>query len=189
MPRASLAVKISVLIVLVLIVGFGASTILTIQREAALLVEQSKLSARRLTATLVASIEGAMLQERPDVTRTVIVGSRNTIAAPLTQALHGTGYEFISWSDGGAAQHDVIAPATAAPPHRTSTSGSPVTTRASSTGKAPFSRSPTTTSAAHLRPNARSALVPPVRPDPIDRRSGPPTRCATIDPTGTEPAR
>jgi PKD repeat protein len=47
-------------------------------------------------------------------TRTVIVGSRNTIAAPLTQALHGTGYEFVSWSDGGAAQHDVIAPATAA---------------------------------------------------------------------------
>jgi hypothetical protein len=47
-------------------------------------------------------------------TRTVIVGSRNTIAAPLTQALNGTSYEFVSWSDGGAAQHDVIAPATAA---------------------------------------------------------------------------
>src|SRR5712691_2618018 len=72
MLRASLAVKISVLIVVVLIIGFGASTILTIQREADLLVEQSKMSARRLTATLVASIEGAMLQERPDVTRTVI---------------------------------------------------------------------------------------------------------------------
>jgi hypothetical protein len=40
------------------------------------------------------------------------VGSRNTIAAPLTQALNGTSYEFVSWSDGGAAQHDVIAPAT-----------------------------------------------------------------------------
>jgi PKD repeat protein len=47
-------------------------------------------------------------------TPTVIVGSRNTMAAPLTQALNGTGYEFVSWSDGGAAQHDVIAPATAA---------------------------------------------------------------------------
>jgi glucose/arabinose dehydrogenase/PKD repeat protein len=47
-------------------------------------------------------------------TRTVIVGSRNTIAAPLTQALNGTSYEFVSWSDGGAAQHDVIAPATPA---------------------------------------------------------------------------
>jgi class 3 adenylate cyclase/HAMP domain-containing protein len=72
MLRPSLAVKIAVLIVVVLIIGFGASTIFSIQREAELLVEQSKQAARRLTATLVASIEGAMLQERPDVTRTVI---------------------------------------------------------------------------------------------------------------------
>jgi hypothetical protein len=63
--RSRLAFKISVLIVVVLILGFGASTILTIQRESALLLEQSKMAARRLTATLVASIEGAMLQERP----------------------------------------------------------------------------------------------------------------------------
>src|SRR5688572_17516073 len=70
--RANLAVKISVLIMVVLIIGFGASTIWTVQREADLLVEQNKMAARRLTATLVASIEGAMLQERPDVTRTVI---------------------------------------------------------------------------------------------------------------------
>src|SRR5256712_278581 len=70
--RARLATKITVLIVVVLIIGFGASTILTIQREAQLLVEQNKLAVRRLTATLVASIEGAMLQERPDVTRTVL---------------------------------------------------------------------------------------------------------------------
>src|SRR4026207_1556531 len=67
-----LAVKISVLIVVVLIIGFGASTILTVQRESDLLLEQNKVAARRLTATLVASIEGAMLQERPDVTRTVL---------------------------------------------------------------------------------------------------------------------
>jgi class 3 adenylate cyclase/HAMP domain-containing protein len=72
MFRSRLATKITVLIVVVLIIGFGASTIWTIQREADLLVEQSKISARRLTATLVASIEGAMLQERPDVTRTVL---------------------------------------------------------------------------------------------------------------------
>jgi class 3 adenylate cyclase/HAMP domain-containing protein len=70
--RGKLAVKISVLIVVVLIIGFGASTIWTVQRESDLLVEQSKMAARRLTATLVASIEGAMLQERPDVTRTVL---------------------------------------------------------------------------------------------------------------------
>ena len=72
MVRSRLAVKIELLIIVVLIVGFGVSTIFTIQREARLLVEQNKLAARRLTATLVASIEGAMLQERPDVTRTVI---------------------------------------------------------------------------------------------------------------------
>jgi class 3 adenylate cyclase len=72
MLRSRLAIKISVLIVAVLVVGFGASTIWTVQREAELLVEQNKMAARRLTATLVASIEGAMLQERPDVTRTVL---------------------------------------------------------------------------------------------------------------------
>jgi hypothetical protein len=47
-----------------------------------------------------------------EFSRTVIVGSRNTIAAPLTQTLNGTSYEYVSWSDGGPAQHDVIAPAT-----------------------------------------------------------------------------
>jgi class 3 adenylate cyclase/HAMP domain-containing protein len=72
MLRSRLAVKILLLIVVVLVIGFGVSTILTIQRESALVVEQAKMAARRLTATLVASIEGAMLQERPDVTRTVI---------------------------------------------------------------------------------------------------------------------
>lgn len=72
MLRSRLALKIALLIVAVLILGFGASTVWTIQREAELVVEQNKVAARRLTATLVASIEGAMLQERPDVTRTVI---------------------------------------------------------------------------------------------------------------------
>jgi class 3 adenylate cyclase/HAMP domain-containing protein len=72
MLRSRLAVKIEALIIVVLVVGFGFSTIVSIQREASLLIEQNKLAARRLTATLVASIEGAMLQERPDVTRTVI---------------------------------------------------------------------------------------------------------------------
>jgi class 3 adenylate cyclase/HAMP domain-containing protein len=72
MLRSRLAVKITLLIVVVLIVGFGASTIWTLQREADLLVEQNKTAARRLTAAIVASVEGAMLQERPDVTRAVI---------------------------------------------------------------------------------------------------------------------
>jgi len=72
MLRSRLAVKISFLIVVVLIIGFGASTVFTIQREKAMVVEQSKMSSRRVAAALLASIEGAMLQERPDVTRKVI---------------------------------------------------------------------------------------------------------------------
>ena len=75
------------------------------------------------------------------------------------------------------------------PPHSTSTSGSPVTHRAMRTGTAPLSRSPRTTTAAHLRPSARRALVPPVRPEPTERRSGPPTRRATSAPTGMDPSR
>ena len=78
MLRSTLATKISLLIVAVLIVGFGASTIWAIQRESQLLVEQNKVAARKLTTTLVASIEGAMLQERPDVTRTVLQELRSS---------------------------------------------------------------------------------------------------------------
>src|SRR5574341_554711 len=72
MVRSRLAAKIGLVIVVVLIIGFGASTVVTIQRESAALVEQNKIAARRLTATLVASIEGAMLQGRPDVTRQML---------------------------------------------------------------------------------------------------------------------
>src|SRR5438067_13428663 len=91
--RARLATKITVLIVVVLIIGFGASTILTIQREAQLLVEQNKIAARRLTATLVASIEGAMLQERPDVTRTVIQELRQNSPVDSFDVYRRTGIE------------------------------------------------------------------------------------------------
>ena len=72
MIRSRLTAKIALLIVCVLIIGFGASTILTIRRESDLLVEQSKVATRRLTDALIASIETAMLQERPDVTRRLI---------------------------------------------------------------------------------------------------------------------
>jgi class 3 adenylate cyclase/HAMP domain-containing protein len=66
------------MIVAVLILGFGASTVWSIRRESALLIEQNKSAARRLLAALVASIEAAMLQERPDVTRAVIAELRTT---------------------------------------------------------------------------------------------------------------
>ncbi len=43
----------------------------------------------------------------------VIVGSANTISAPSPQILGGSAYLFSSWSDGGAASHTIVAPATA----------------------------------------------------------------------------
>jgi glucose/arabinose dehydrogenase len=43
-------------------------------------------------------------------TRTVIVGSRNSVAAPSPQPVAGVPYGFRSWSDGGAASHLVVAP-------------------------------------------------------------------------------
>jgi glucose/arabinose dehydrogenase len=46
-------------------------------------------------------------------TRTVIVGSRNSISAPSPQIKGKKNLTFASWSDGGAQAHDIIAPATA----------------------------------------------------------------------------
>jgi glucose/arabinose dehydrogenase len=43
-------------------------------------------------------------------TRTVIVGSNNSISATSPQSVSGTTYEFASWSDGGAQTHNVTAP-------------------------------------------------------------------------------
>jgi glucose/arabinose dehydrogenase len=45
-------------------------------------------------------------------TKTVIVGSKVSLSAPTPQALNNTWQGFSSWSDGGAASHDVIAPTT-----------------------------------------------------------------------------
>lgn len=78
MVGSRLAAKITLLIVAVMILGFGASTVWSLRREESMLIEQNKHAARRLTATLVASIEAAMLQERPDVTRTVLAELRST---------------------------------------------------------------------------------------------------------------
>ena len=46
-------------------------------------------------------------------TRTVIVGSNNSVSAPSPQTLGGSSYGFQSWSDGGAQTHQITAPATA----------------------------------------------------------------------------
>jgi glucose/arabinose dehydrogenase/chitodextrinase len=42
-------------------------------------------------------------------TRTVIEGSSNSITAPTPQSLGGTNYGWVSWSDGGARSHNVVA--------------------------------------------------------------------------------
>jgi glucose/arabinose dehydrogenase len=46
------------------------------------------------------------------VTRTVIVGSSNSVSAPSPQTVSGRHYEFVQWSDGGANSHNITAPAT-----------------------------------------------------------------------------
>jgi uncharacterized repeat protein (TIGR01451 family) len=46
-------------------------------------------------------------------TRTVIQGSTNSISAPSPQTLGATSYEWQSWSDGGAATHNIVANASA----------------------------------------------------------------------------
>ena len=46
-------------------------------------------------------------------TRTVIVGSSNTVSAVSPQAKGKQQYSFVSWSDGGAQTHTIVAPAAA----------------------------------------------------------------------------
>ncbi len=53
---------------------------------------------------------GATTSVTPFV-RTVIVKSSNSLSAATPQSLGGTTYDFTSWSDNGAATHNIIAPA------------------------------------------------------------------------------
>ena len=46
-------------------------------------------------------------------TRDTLIGFNHTIGAPLQQTVNGTVYNFVSWSDGGAATHVITAPVTA----------------------------------------------------------------------------
>jgi glucose/arabinose dehydrogenase/PKD repeat protein len=50
---------------------------------------------------------------RTSFTRTVIIGSKNTVIATTPQQKGKRRYEFVSWSDGGAQTHDIFAPAVA----------------------------------------------------------------------------
>jgi glucose/arabinose dehydrogenase len=78
-----------------------------------------RLNPRTVVLTFQSNPTGAQLtvgsttQVAP-FTRTVIVGSNNSISAPARQNLTlGLRYRFTSWSDGGAATHNIVAPASA----------------------------------------------------------------------------
>jgi PKD repeat protein len=57
-------------------------------------------------------VDGASV--RATFSRTVIVGSTHTISAPSPQTKGKKPYDFLSWSDGGAQAHSIVAPANAA---------------------------------------------------------------------------
>jgi glucose/arabinose dehydrogenase len=57
-----------------------------------------------------------------------VVGMIRLIGAPLSQTSGGTNFNFVSWSDGGAATHEITTPATATTFTATYTSGGTATT-------------------------------------------------------------
>jgi PKD repeat protein len=79
-----------------------------------------RLDPRTVVLTFTSSPSGASLvvggaAAATPFTRTVIVGSNNSISAPSPQFLGSPNrrYEFRKWSDGGAQTHNIIAPASA----------------------------------------------------------------------------
>jgi glucose/arabinose dehydrogenase len=76
-----------------------------------------QLDPRTVNLTFATNPSGLQLAVGPasvtaPATRTVIVGSSNSVSAPSPQTLSGVTYAFRSWSDGGARAHNVTAPAT-----------------------------------------------------------------------------
>jgi glucose/arabinose dehydrogenase/PKD repeat protein len=81
--------------------------------------ESLRLDPRTVVLTFQTSPGGLRLavngtQGTAAFTRTVIIGSKNTISAITPQTKGKQTYLFSSWSDGGAQTHDIIAPASAA---------------------------------------------------------------------------
>jgi hypothetical protein len=75
-------------------------------------VESVRIDPKTVDVTLRSSPSGLTLaldsfSGTAPFTRAVIEGSTNTISAPATQTLGGTSYGFASWSDGGAATHQI----------------------------------------------------------------------------------
>jgi glucose/arabinose dehydrogenase/PKD repeat protein len=83
--------------------GHSATTSVSLQPKTAVLALDSSPRGLRL-------VVGSTSSTTP-FTRTVILGSRNTISAPRSQALGPHGLGFAGWSDGKSATHDVVASA------------------------------------------------------------------------------
>ncbi|MEN3358138.1 MAG: hypothetical protein V7637_2120 [Mycobacteriales bacterium] len=78
-----------------------------------------RLDPRTVDVTLASTPPGLQLTRFSGTvstpsTQQVIVGSTIGIGAPSPQTLGNSGYEFVSWSDGGAMSHNVLVDATAA---------------------------------------------------------------------------
>jgi cysteine-rich repeat protein len=91
-------------------------------------------------------------------TSTVIVNSANSLAAASPQTLNGTSYSFASWSDGGAAVHNITA----------STGTTSYTANFSAGGTPTFTATPvrTATPLPTLTPSA-TAVTPTPTPGPL----------------------
>jgi PKD repeat protein/glucose/arabinose dehydrogenase len=77
-----------------------------------------ELNPQTVNLTFASSPSGLQLVVGSDAhtapfTQTVIRGSTNSISAPSPQQLGGQSYGFVSWSDGGARTHNIVANATA----------------------------------------------------------------------------
>jgi len=76
-----------------------------------------RLDPRTVTLTLKTTPNGLRLtlngstQVAP-ISSVVVVGSANSVSAPTPQTVKNSTYNFVSWSDGGARSHTVVAPAT-----------------------------------------------------------------------------
>lgn len=84
--------------------GNTGSTTVRLNPKTVVLTFQSSPRGAQLTV-------GTVTQPAP-FTRTVIVGSNNSISAPSPQRLFlGLRFRYSSWSDGGAQSHNIVAPA------------------------------------------------------------------------------
>jgi glucose/arabinose dehydrogenase len=79
-------------------------------------VKSVELQPQTVALTFVTSPAGGQISvggssSTAPFTRTVIVGSTNSVNVPSPQTIGGTSNVFSSWSDGGARAHDIVAPA------------------------------------------------------------------------------